>query len=167
MIPTNSKSVLDFGCGTGRLIPFLDSIIDEYKYYGVDICKGAIVYNQSKYHSSNHIFFSHIDNNTLDIKDNSIESVFAITVFLHITDSDVFEKMCNEIKRVMTQSATVIILDTNVRPQGKSGPWGHIYHDPKDLMEKLGCVVLGDIIYSDESAVKNSHWCCKGVVKHA
>lgn len=161
MIPKQTHKILDFGCGTGRSIPFIDDTLKQYNYYGADICSGAIKHNKEKYEKEDHLHFSHINSGLLNIADNTMDCVIVLTVFLHITDSDTIKLACSELNRVMKKSASIIILDTN--SPTCPAVWGHNYHKPEDLMKKIGCVIDTDIVYNDENGKKRAHWCCRGV----
>lgn len=55
-IEEQTFSILDFGCGLGHLIPFLESKFKNVNYVGVDIVDEFINFNRSKYSKAS--FFS-------------------------------------------------------------------------------------------------------------
>ena len=56
-ISLDGKTILDFGCGLGHLIPFLEKKSNNFKYVGVDISKNLIISARKEYTASNILFY--------------------------------------------------------------------------------------------------------------
>lgn len=100
---------IDFGCGWGRLTP----IIAEY----CEKVTAADMVSVLDGNMPNHVEFQKVGFPTqLDIPDESVDLLVAVMVFQHIVDDDWFEDVCKELRRVLADSATIIIVDDNGVP---------------------------------------------------
>lgn len=112
-----SSSVLDLGCGCGRLAyPFSQFLDASGKYYGVDVWAEGIEFCKNKFDqenmnficldSKNNYYFDDIDFNVRNqyniksVPDESIDLFYAVSVFTHLTESDTLDYF-REIRRTL------------------------------------------------------------------
>lgn len=81
---TPESSVLDFGCGWGRISRFFMHDLKAENIYGVDVLESAVdICRQSKIPGQ----FSVIPNRPpLDFPDNSFDAIYAFSVFSHLPE---------------------------------------------------------------------------------
>jgi SAM-dependent methyltransferase len=117
---------LDYGCGGGRFTPLVANYCD--KVLGVDLV-GRFRKDKPK-----NVKFHKLDY-PVDIllADNSVDLVFAIMVFQHITGAKWFDEVTTEIRRVLAPGATVLIVDDVTATAGHMRP-----RSRKELCDALG-----------------------------
>ena len=82
----SGDKILDFGCGCGRVISWLQQLHPEYQYYGTDIDAQAIEWcqqhlsNTGKFTVNPHTPASHY-------RDEYFNLIYAISVFTHLPES--------------------------------------------------------------------------------
>ncbi|MBM25802.1 MAG: hypothetical protein CL760_08995 [Chloroflexi bacterium] len=99
----NIKSILDIGTGNGNILVNLGKNlgIEKEYLYGVDTVDYTIN------NAFNHLSY---DNNSIPVKDNSIDLI-TIMMVLHHTDNPL--DILNESYRALSENGTVIIRETN------------------------------------------------------
>ena len=94
---TNLKSVLDFGCGPGRVTRFLDRLGDGVQIYGCDIDAQAIGW--AREHLSETYFVSN-DHPPIPSDIEQFGAVIVLSVFTHLPEDMQFEWLEELAKRV-------------------------------------------------------------------
>lgn len=109
----NMRSVLDFGCGNGRLIDFLKSSTESSLsdmlpeiYRGVDVSAGLIERARKRYPEYNFQLINRETNLPFDQK--SVDLACAIAVFHHFTPEMATDALC-ELKRVLKENGRLIV----------------------------------------------------------
>jgi SAM-dependent methyltransferase len=83
--PRQSRSVLDFGCGVGRLAPALSSNFDEY--CGVDVSREMVAQARELHRRRPNCRFDVSEDNCLDqFARRSFDLVVSLYVLQHLTD---------------------------------------------------------------------------------
>jgi len=82
--PFDGASVLDIGCGTGKMLDFLPQGID---YYGYDFNKKNIELAQKRYKDKGKFFLARVNDNP-EFHQKKFDFVFAITVLHHLYDEE-------------------------------------------------------------------------------
>lgn len=82
------ETVLDVGCGTSRLVPFLEAMIgDKGKLVELDFSGEMLKIGKNRYEDCFHnIIFLQADGHTLPLKDHSIDAVICMAFFPHLSD---------------------------------------------------------------------------------
>lgn len=111
---SNGDTVLDLGCGNGRLIKVLKKY--KIKYFGLDISEKLIEIAKKQYPKYK---FEVGDILSLPYSDNFFDKVFAIRIFHHIPSEDFRLQALKEIKRVLKPKGLLILTVWNV--------WGSKY----------------------------------------
>jgi len=134
-------SVLDFGCGNGRLAGFIEN--NYQKFIGVDISQKLVDLAKQRYHSEKTEFIKIDPNlNKLPFKDNSFDIVFSIAVFHHFPSKKYTLEIAKELCRVLKPGGKIIITVWNLWQKqflrfglknlkrsnlGKKSGWGGFY----------------------------------------
>ena len=103
----NVKKILDVGCGTGRLVSFLNS--RGFKTYGCDAQKEALTLAR-KINQKKLITLTKATN--LPYKNNSFDLVTAISVIEHLTKNEA-GKFIAEARRVLKTNGFIFLVTPN------------------------------------------------------
>lgn len=103
---TGSLRVLDFGCGTGRVLRHLVDIATDGEAWGVDLRSSQIDWCRSQLSPPFHFLTSSTAPH-LPFEDNYFDFVYGLSVFTHITDLD--DAWLMELRRV-TRPAGLVFL---------------------------------------------------------
>ena len=80
MLPDLNTPVLDFGCGSGRVVTHLKNTNAKYRFYGTDIDDEAIAWCQ-QYIANIAEFSTNNEYPPLDFPDNYFDLLYSISVF--------------------------------------------------------------------------------------
>jgi len=106
--PNDKTYVLDWGCGVGRVIQHIPSILKDAICYGADINNERIEWNRSHIPS---ILFDVIEYKHLPYPSSFFNLIYGISVFTHIHSNEQLFWI-KELKRIM-QSGSVAIISTH------------------------------------------------------
>lgn len=110
ILNSKDKTVLDFGCGCGRLFRYFHALYPKPKYYGVDPDRPGIAWCQENL-SDQGTFVLSSTRPPLEFKDNTFDFVYATSVFTHLPE-DLQFLWLQELQRV-TKSGAYLILTTH------------------------------------------------------
>jgi len=100
------RSILDFGCGCGRQIRWLEGLSKTARIYGTDHFEPPIRWNQR------HLPFAEFRTNRffppLDYADDQFDLIYAISVFTHLSGPNQ-PAWLDELKRVAAPGAILLI----------------------------------------------------------
>ncbi|MSP52957.1 MAG: class I SAM-dependent methyltransferase [Gammaproteobacteria bacterium] len=104
IVNQNPLSILDVGCGDGRLLSFICSKNKELKniYTGIDLCEKAILF--AKLLNDHETFFS---NNVADMK-GSFDAITLIEVLEHIPD-EIISDFLTDVQNRLTPDGRLYI----------------------------------------------------------
>ena len=126
-------SILDFGCGCGRMLLWMEALGRSTKLYGTDIDADAVAWCQSN------IPFAKVTLNDADpplpYPDGSFDLVFNHSVFTHI-DERRQDQWLTELQRV-TRPGALIVLSTHGETALPADAW-----PVRDLLEREGIAFL-------------------------
>lgn len=110
LLPKNTKSILDAGCGTGNFGEILSRCQNDFNIsvIGIDVSKKSVEVAKSK-----QIYgacFLCGDNKNLPFKDESFDCVVLIEVIEHVSNK---ERLLKELKRVLKTHGMLIITTPN------------------------------------------------------
>ena len=114
---TESSKIVDLGCGCGRMALPFTQIITNGHYYGYDVwedginwCRNSISklnnnFNFIQLNTENNYYFNEYNEKInkfkfLDIENNSVDFIFAISVFTHLNPDDTLQYF-NEFNRIL------------------------------------------------------------------
>lgn len=135
-IPQNINSILEVGCGIGRLLKELNKTIPIC--VGFDASKDMIREGQEYCANTNIQLLKCDGNGLLPLNDLQFDYAFSIITFQHIPNVDTIKKYISEMHRLLKSSGKIKfqILKNNEFPEKKL--WS--YHNPEELtayMEKI------------------------------
>jgi ubiquinone/menaquinone biosynthesis C-methylase UbiE len=106
--------VLDAGCGTGRLIPYLKkSAGSSGQVVEMDFAKKMLDIAKGKYRHSE-IFFVQSDARYIPFKENSFDAVICFALLPHVPDKQI---TLREFKRILKPNKSLIVAHTMSREQ--------------------------------------------------
>lgn len=98
--------LLDFGCGNGRLLDFLEKEKTDLEYQGADVSRGLIEIAKEKHPTKTFIVLK--DANKLPFESESFDLVVAIAVFHHLSP-EMARKTLQELKRILKKDGEIIL----------------------------------------------------------
>ncbi|MDE9434839.1 class I SAM-dependent methyltransferase [Xenorhabdus bovienii] len=151
------KKVLDLGCGSGELIPFLTSIASQV--VGADISEHALEYAREKHKSSGATFIytselpNYINNNS------KFDAVISSFLLCTLNTENSIKLLLRQVNDALIEHGYYIVLNFNLNAMGvdfgtfKTGEEGKIYHDgealPVSMQTKSGeQFTFNDIFWS-------------------
>ncbi|MEX0444776.1 class I SAM-dependent methyltransferase [Xenorhabdus sp. SGI246] len=134
------KKVLDLGCGSGALIPFLTSIVPQV--IGADISKYAIELAKERYKESGAIFTypTELHHYTNDIPFDTVISSFVLCT---LKTEDSYKAIFRQVNSYLVKHGYYMTLDFNLDAFGidfgpfKTGEAGKSYRDGETLLTTL------------------------------
>ena len=123
----DKKFILDYGCGTGRLTNFAT--------IGADISEAMLSIAKQK---NPEIKFHLIQDNHLDIKENSLSAVYSFHVIMHLTPAE-FKQMATLIHEKLTDNGLFIfdILSKKRKPT-KKGWHANTSYSLNEIEKEIG-----------------------------
>lgn len=115
-----NESILEVGCGFGRLIRSLEN---SNHFIGVDFSKEMLLYARNNINSP--IVLA--QGSMLPFKKNSFDRVLCVTVLIHIMTIDEIKKVLNEMDYVLKNGGVLVI-----------GEMGYVSYHVQKLLLRLG-----------------------------
>lgn len=98
--------ILDFGCGNGRFLDFLEKENSSLEYQGVDSSQGLIEIAQKKHRGKKFLVLK--ENEKLPFEDESFDLIVAVAVFHHLSPK-MAEETLQELKRILKKDGKIIL----------------------------------------------------------
>lgn len=116
----NINSILDFGCGPGKVSKRLIDMNEKYKIIAVDQSQNMLDIAQ-KYRSHVNIQYKLVEDNSLSfLEAGSIDCVITCFVFINNSNYQNIVKIFKEFERVLRKGGKLIILDSNPSAVGET-----------------------------------------------
>jgi ubiquinone/menaquinone biosynthesis C-methylase UbiE len=107
-VPKQRQTVLDFGCGLGRMVPGFKKYFEQY--VGVDISSKMLDQAKTIYADSKNIDFVLNEKNDLSfLENNSIDMVYCNHVLQHNPDPVVRKNYIREFMRILRPGGLVVL----------------------------------------------------------
>jgi ubiquinone/menaquinone biosynthesis C-methylase UbiE len=104
------RALLDFGCGTGALVPEFRKLLPLVKLYCADVSQESLdVARELRGLEADYL---HISSNTLDLPSSTVDMAVAACVFHHISASQ-HAAWLAELRRVVRPGGTLLIFEHN------------------------------------------------------
>lgn len=139
----DEDSILDFGCGTGRLTEFMAK--DFKKVVGVDISATMIAQAKARLKDLKNVELLEIDGAFIPLPDSSIDNVFSYLVFQHIKEREMVENAFKDIYRILSPGGIFKVLLRSDKQKDMSRWWSGVEYTPesiRDLYEMVGFSLL-------------------------
>lgn len=105
----NGDSVLDVGCGNGRLLQLFNDT--HITYTGLDQSEGLISVAKKKFPDASFV----VGNMTeLPFPDESFDAVYCIAAFHHLPNDELRIKTLQEMKRVLKSGGVIVMMNWNL-----------------------------------------------------
>jgi SAM-dependent methyltransferase len=142
------KRVLDFGCGSGRVLRhFLDEA-QEAEFWGCDLHGPSIEWVKENLSPPLHVFQNGVDP-PLPLEDGHFDLVWATSVFTHITEN--WADWLLELHRVLAPGG--LLISTYLGDQ----KWQARFNEPYDE-DRVGMVMLRHSPEAGDGLVFHSEW---------
>ncbi len=139
----DKQSILDYGCGIGRLTEFMAK--DFKKVVGVDISPTMITQGRERFKDLKNVELLEIDGKTIPLPDKSINFVFSYLVFQHIKTRTVVKNAFKEIYRILTPGGIFKVLLRSDKQKDMNRWWSGVEYNEKSIRkvyEKIGFALL-------------------------
>lgn len=100
------KTILDWGCGPGRVIRNMPELMPDFDIYGADYNEKYIDWN--KQHIQNVKFYKNNLTPPLPFKEESFDIIYAISVFTHLSEENHFA-WSQELLRVLKKGGIIFL----------------------------------------------------------
>lgn len=117
----STKSVLEIGCGIGRITEFFSDNFKEV--VGVDISEEMIAQARKRLSTKKNVSLISTDGLTYPLPDASVDFVFSFIVFQHMPDAETVESNVREICRVLKSGGIAKIQLRGVPLQVSKKQW--------------------------------------------
>ena len=107
----DGDSVLDYGCGNGRLLELFED--RNIKYTGADTSGKLIEFARKKYKNREFVKLNP-SQEIIPFSDEYFNSIYSIAVFHHIPDREFRLKMAKELFRVLKKDGRIIVTAWNL-----------------------------------------------------
>jgi ubiquinone/menaquinone biosynthesis C-methylase UbiE len=107
-----NKTVLDFGCGTGKFIQTLSPVAK--KYFAVDVSEAQLKIARSKATSLPNVEILKIEKDKLPFENESIDDIFCTFVVGGIQDLELRATVLKELQRVLKPGGKIYLVENDV-----------------------------------------------------
>lgn len=148
----NKKTIVDFGCGTGRLTEFMAK--DFETVTGLDISRTMIAQGENRLRELKNVKLLETNGKTIPLPDNFIDLVFSYLVFQHIKTRSMVKNTFKEIYRILKPQGVFKVLLRSDKQKDMNRWWSGVEFNEKSiktLYEKIGFKLI-KIEYQDKYA---------------
>ena len=131
MMIDSRKSILDIGCGTGRMTEFMAK--DFEQVYGVDISETMIKEGRERLIGLSNVRLYETDGNTFPLPDNSIDIAFSYIVFQHIKTKEMVESNFRDVYRVLKKGGLFKVLLRADQPENMDKWWNGVSYNEEEI----------------------------------
>jgi SAM-dependent methyltransferase len=146
------KTFLDFGCGTGRSVRFLEALGAQH-VYAVDHDQNMI--DQALSQELHGVTFLRIDG-PIPLPDASIDGAVSMNVFIEIRTPDAMTRACAEIARTLRPDAPFILESSNPMAFGHTfRSYSYPHAEPLQSGETTPCIVTTP---GGQFVIEDTYW---------
>ena len=103
------EKVLDFGCGTGRILEY--DLFLNADYYGVDISSGMIKNARQKWENRPHTNLYVYNGTLLPFEHETFDYVISTWVFQHIVEDNKLEELITELAKLHRPKGALLFIE--------------------------------------------------------
>ena len=104
-------SILDIGCGTGRLYQIFAKFQDSIDYIGLDQSAGQLAQSKKEFPNNKYV---QAEMTKLPLEDASFDLVFCIATLHHLPDEETRRQALSEMKRILKPGGRVLMTNWNL-----------------------------------------------------
>ena len=104
-----NSSILDFGCGVGRLSQW--DIFKNHFHVGIDRSPRMIEVAKTYFIKSKNVTFNSYDGETIPYINNSFDCIISIGVLQHVIDDNSLMNLLNEFSRVLKSNGKILLFE--------------------------------------------------------
>jgi ubiquinone/menaquinone biosynthesis C-methylase UbiE len=137
------ESILDFGCGTGRLTEFMAK--DFKRVVGTDISATMIARGKQRLKNLKNVELLETDGHSIPLPDSSLDYVFSYLVFQHFKTRKMVENAFKNIYRVLTPRGIFKVLLRSDKQKDMNHWWSGVEYSQKAIAvvyKKIGFTLL-------------------------
>lgn len=131
MSTRSAKRMVDLGCGTGKVMPFLQKNFPKLDYHGIDIK----LYPQTKSLANKHVTFAVYDGEKLPLVDDEEDLIFCKQVLEHVTNPFT---VLSEVKRVLSKNGVFAGSVSQFEPYHSQSVLNYTCYGLKYYFERFG-----------------------------
>lgn len=106
LLPVNTDSILEIGCGAGRITKQLVATFDQV--YAIDVSKDMIAFAKKNITEGN-VVFTEVSGTNVPLENVKVSAVFSCHVFQHLESIASVEEYFKEVYRVLKPGGNVLI----------------------------------------------------------
>jgi ubiquinone/menaquinone biosynthesis C-methylase UbiE len=103
------EKVLDFGCGTGRILEY--DLFLNADYYGIDISSGMIKNAKQKWENRPHTNFYVYNGTLLPFEHETFDYVISTWVFQHIVEDNKLKELIAELAKLLRPNGALLFIE--------------------------------------------------------
>jgi ubiquinone/menaquinone biosynthesis C-methylase UbiE len=103
------EKVLDFGCGTGRILEY--DLFLNADYYGVDISSGMIKNARQKWENRPHTNLYVYNGTLLPFEHETFDYIISTWVFQHIVEDNKLEELITELAKLLRPKGALLFIE--------------------------------------------------------
>lgn len=128
------KTVLDFGCGTGKFIPEFAPLVQ--KYFAVDISENQLAVARTKAAKFENVEIVQAYEASMPLDSDLVDITFAAWVLGSIHDLGTREKVVEELKRVTKTDGSIYLIENDIGGEFKNIIEGNIGNEKTRLKQE-------------------------------
>ncbi len=136
-----NQSIVDLGCGNGRLLIFLKKNLKTFHYTGVDNSENLLTEAKKLYPETSDIQFIESDMLTIPLSDLETDLIFSLRAFHHLPTEKLQLQALHEMKRILKKNGLLILTVWNL--------W------QKDYAQELGKAFIHTIMTFGRSSFRD------------
>lgn len=133
--PNKSDSILDFGCGVGRITYSFSKFANRVD--GIDTSKNMIEVAAAKKEKIDNVNFTLLKGTILPFPNNSYNKIFSNWVFQHISDEKIIEYL-KEFYRILPNGGKIYLFEQTMLTEQSTEK--HIYRKDEDYSRLIESV---------------------------
>lgn len=133
--PRKNDSILDFGCGVGRVTFFLAPHVKNIS--GIDVSKNMLEIANHEKQNFHNVSFDHLTGTVIPDQDNSFNKIFSHWVLQHISD-EMLVLYLKEFYRVLKKGGRIFLFEQTMQHSQSNSK--HIYRTEENYMRLIESV---------------------------
>ena len=150
----NRNTILDYGCGTGRLMEFMAN--DFKKVFGVDISRTMIDEARERLKNIMNVYLAETDGQDIPLPAGSVDIIFSYLVFQHIKDRQMVEGAFSEIFRILKPGGIFKVLMRSDKQKDMGKWWSGVEYSHESIKKVYD--IIGFKLLKTEPVDQYAYW---------